>query len=151
MGCEDHVPRTLVIASGYFDPLHVGHAEYLEKAKALGDKLLVIVNSDVQARQKKGYTFMPEKERMKIVNALKPVDEVMLSIDENPSVCLSITAVYNRNKNNYGLFIFGKGGDRTKDNIPEAQVCYDYGINIVSYLGDKIQSSSDLVKRIASD
>ena len=81
MGCEDHEPRTLVIASGYFDPQHIGHLEYLEKAKELGDRLVVIVNNDLQARQKKGYSFMPQKERMRMVKALKPVDEVFLSID----------------------------------------------------------------------
>ena len=59
--------RTIVAASGYFDPLHIGHVEYLEKAKSLGDELIVILNTDKQAIMKKGFVFMPEKEREQIL------------------------------------------------------------------------------------
>ena len=70
---------TVVAVSGYFDPLHVGHLEYLEMAKQLGDKLIVIVNNDKQALLKKGKSFMNENDRAEIVSALKCVDEVFLS------------------------------------------------------------------------
>ena len=56
-----------VATSGYFDPLHVGHLECLELAKQLGDKLIVIVNSDLQAKLKKGKSFMNQEDRMKII------------------------------------------------------------------------------------
>ena len=62
-----------IAVSGYFDPLHVGHLECLELAKELGDKLIVIVNSDHQAKLKKGKPFMKEKDRLKIVSALKQI------------------------------------------------------------------------------
>ncbi len=65
-----------VAVSGYFDPLHVGHLEYLKMAKSLGDKLIVIVNSDLQASLKKGKSFMSEKDRIEIIGALRCVDEV---------------------------------------------------------------------------
>jgi len=127
-----------VVCSGYFDPLHVGHIECLELAKELGDKLVVIVNNDRQTILKKGYEFMPVKERLKVVESLGIVDEVFESIDEDCSVCKSLAAV----KPN----IFAKGGDRNVGNIPENAVCEEFGIKIIDGLGAKIQSSSDLVK-----
>ena len=70
-----------VAVSGYFDPLHVGHIELFENAKALGDKLIVLVNTDEQAKKKKGYVFMTCDDRMRIVSALSFVDEVVKVID----------------------------------------------------------------------
>ena len=126
----------VVATSGYFDPLHVGHLECLEMAKKLGDKLIVIVNSDLQAKLKKGKPFMKEQDRMKIVAALKCVDEVFLSIDKDKSQCASLKHL----KPN----IFAKGGDRTSDEIPEAKICKEFNIEIIDGLGAKIRSSSDL-------
>ena len=65
-----NIELTVVATSGYFDPLHVGHIEYLEEAKKLGDKLVVIVNNDEQARLKKGKPFMAQGDRLKIVKSL---------------------------------------------------------------------------------
>ncbi len=132
-----------VIISGYFDPLHVGHLELIQKAKVLGDKLIVIVNNDNQTELKKGKVFMPEEERVKIVQAIKGLDEVFLSIDEDRSVCKSIEKVHEI----YGIDIFANGGDRLNNEIPEAKICKELGIEIVDGLGDKIQGSSDLIKK----
>lgn len=129
----------IVAASGFFDPLHVGHVEYLKKAKELGDKLVVIVNNDKQAILKKGYEFMPFKERVEIIKAVKYVDEVYPSIDEDPTVCKSLEAVRPN--------IFAKGGDRFAGEIPEAATCKKIGARIIDGLGNKIQSSSELVKK----
>ena len=126
----------IVVTSGYFDPLHVGHIECLELAKQLGDKLIVIVNSDLQAKLKKGKSFMDEKDRMKIVSSLKYVDEVFLSIDKDKTQCKSLRHLRPS--------IFAKGGDRTSNEIPELEVCKELGINIVDGLGEKIRSSSEL-------
>ena len=68
----------VVCASGYFDPLHVGHLEYLEMSRQLGDRLVVIVNNDSQAKLKKGKPFMGHDDRLKIIRALKCVDEVFV-------------------------------------------------------------------------
>jgi cytidyltransferase-like protein len=127
-----------VVASGYFDPLHVGHIEYLELAKALGDKLIVLINSDEAAIRKKGRAFMSQADRMKIVGALRCVDEVVPAQDEDGSVWRSLEEL----KPN----IFAKGGDRTVDNLPqeELNVCKKHGIKIVCGLGEKIASSSEL-------
>ena len=126
----------IVATSGYFDPLHVGHLECLELAKKLGDKLIVIVNSDLQATLKKGKSFMNEQDRLKIVSALKCVDEVFLSIDKDKSQCESLRHLKPT--------IFAKGGDRTSGEIPEAKVCKELNIKIIDGLGAKIRSSSKL-------
>jgi cytidyltransferase-like protein len=127
---------TTVAVSGYFDPIHVGHLEYLQLAKKLGDKLVVIINNNFQAKLKKGSTFMDEKDRMEIVAALRCVDEVFLSIDEDKSVCKSLE--------NIKPDIFANGGDRSLEEIPETAVMEKYNIKMVDGLGLKIRSSSDL-------
>ena len=128
--------EVVVAVSGYFDPIHVGHLEYLQLASKLGDRLIVIVNNNHQAKLKKGEFFMHEKDRIQIVAALRCVDEVFLSIDTDSSVCKSLEAV----KPN----IFANGGDRSLDEIPEIAVMKKYDIKLVDGLGDKIRSSSDL-------
>ena len=125
-----------VAVSGYFDPIHVGHLEYLKLAKELGDKLVVIVNNNHQCILKKGKPFMDEADRVEIVKALEIVDEVFLSIDQDKSVCASLEEV----KPN----IFANGGDRHTSEVPETTVCKTNNIKIVDGLGGKIRSSSDL-------
>ena len=104
----------IVATSGYFDPLHIGHLECLELSKQLGDKLIVIVNSDLQAKLKKGKSFMKQEDRMKIIAALKCVDEVFLSIDKDKTQCKSLSYLKPD--------IFAKGGDRISSEIPESKV-----------------------------
>lgn len=130
----------IVCASGYFDPLHVGHIEYLEKAKTLGDKLIVIVNNDKQAILKKGKSLMSQEERLLIVGSLKFVDGVFLSIDKDKTVCKSLEFI---NPN-----VFAKGGDRFEGEIPETKICKKLGIKIIDGLGKKIQSSSEIIKKM---
>lgn len=124
----------IIAVSGYFDPIHVGHLEYLKLAKQLGGKLVVILNSDLQCRLKKGRSFMDQTERAEILKAIKYVDEVFLAIDKDTSVCESLKALRPD--------IFAKGGDRFSYEVPEAKICSELGITIVDGLGKKIQSSS---------
>lgn len=132
----------IVINSGYFDPIHVGHLECMELSKKLGDKLVLILNNDKQCEMKKGQAFMPQEEKKKILEALELVDEVLIAIDEDKSVCESIKAI--AEKYNGHDIIFAKGGDRFVGEIPETILCKELGINVVDGLGEKIQSSSDL-------
>ena len=81
--------RTVAI-SGYFDPIHVGHLEYIIEAKKLGDKLIVIVNNNHQCVLKKGKPFMDENDRVTIVSSIKDVDEVFLSIDKDKKLIVTI-------------------------------------------------------------
>ena len=131
----------VVIVSGYFDPLHVGHLEYLQMASQLGDKLLVIINNDEQAILKKGESFMSEKDRMEIVFALECVDEVLISCDTDASVCKSIELAAQFKP--MADLIFAKGGDRNFGEVPEVDVCEKLGIEMVDNLGEKIRSSSE--------
>ena len=126
----------VVAISGYFDPIHVGHLEYINMAKKLGDKLVVIVNNNYQCELKKGKPFMDEKDRVTIVSNLKNVDEVFLSIDKDKTVCASLEKIKPD--------IFANGGDRKNYEIPESVICKKYGIKIIDGLGEKIRSSSDL-------
>ena len=126
----------IVIASGYFDPLHAGHVEYLVKAKQLGHELWVIVNNDEQAKLKKGYSALDEMSRFMIVSNLKPVDRVILSIDTDGSVCETLKEILKSVP--LGECLFAKGGDRFAVEIPEAKT----GITIVDGLGEKIDSST---------
>ena len=136
-----------IVTSGYFDPLHVGHLELIELSKGLGDKLIVVVNNDEQARLKKGKPFMPHEERMKIISALKWVDEVVLSIDKDRTVCETLKMLASEGK----CDVFAKGGDRTEGEIPESPICRECGIEIIDGLGAKIQSSSELIKNAEGD
>ena len=133
--------EVIVVASGYFNPLHKGHIIYLREAKKLGDKLIVIVNNDEQVDLKGSTKFMDENERMTIIGSLKFVDEVVLSIDRNKSVCRTLEKIKPD--------IFVKGGDRTIDNIPEKEICEKLGIKMVFNVGGKkINSSSEIFKNI---
>ena len=125
-----------IAVSGYFDPIHVGHVEYINNAKKLGDWLIVIVNNNKQCALKKGKHFMDEKDRVLIVKNIKAVDEVFLSIDDDKTVCKSLKEV--------NPDVFANGGDRKNYEIPESRVCKENNIDIIDGLGDKIRSSSDL-------
>jgi D-beta-D-heptose 7-phosphate kinase/D-beta-D-heptose 1-phosphate adenosyltransferase len=134
----------IVVTSGYFDPIHVGHLEMLKLSKSLGDELVTIVNNDEQARLKKGKSFMGEKDRLEILKCIKYVNTAFLSVDNDKTVCDSLKRVrrmYSKNR-----IIFANGGDRKEYEIPEAKVCKKLDIEIVDGLGDKIRSSSDIVK-----
>ena len=125
-----------VAISGYFDPIHVGHLEYIELSKRMGDYLVVIVNNNHQCKLKKGKHFMDERDRIKIVESIKGVDEVFLSIDSDKTVCKSLEKIKPD--------IITNGGDRDNQAIPESIVCKKYGIELLDGMGKKIRSSSDL-------
>lgn len=127
----------IVAASGYMNPCHKGHIEYLERAKQLGDKLIVIVNNDFQVKLKGSKEFMDEEERLLIIRSLRCVDMAILAVDRDPTVCETLKIVRPH--------IFAKGGDRYTYEIPESKICRELGISIVDGLGEKIQSSSWLL------
>jgi cytidyltransferase-like protein len=138
--------KTLVIASGYFNPLHIGHVEYLQRSKELGDSLIVIINNDLQVGLKGSKVFQNELERKAIIDALKPVDYTLVSIDENRSVKRSIEFIHKFIKAD--KYIFTNGGDQFGDTILEKELCNRLGIELVDGLGDKIQSSSHLKNKL---
>jgi cytidyltransferase-like protein len=135
-----------IIVSGYFNPLHKGHLELFEKAKAAGDKLWVIVNSDLQRALKGSKEFMDENERLTIVSAIKYVDKALISIDQDKTQCTTLAHLADKFVDDYDLY-FANGGDQNNESIPEVPVCKEKGIGLLEGLGDKIQSSSWLLKK----
>ncbi len=132
----------IVAVSGYFNPLHVGHLDMIKMAKKLGDKLVVIINNDVQVKLKGSVPFMKQADRIKIVKALRDVDEVFLSIDQDKTVCKSLAKIKPA--------IFANGGDRKNINdVPEFVICQKLHIDMVDGLGKKIRASSELIKKAA--
>ena len=135
-----------IIVSGYFNPLHKGHLELFEKAKAFGDQLWVIVNNDFQRELKGNKEFMDENERLLIVSAIGIVDKAFISIDKDKTQCATLAHLADSYNNEFDLF-FANGGDQNNESIPEVPVCKEKGIRLLEGLGDKIQSSSWLLKK----
>jgi D-beta-D-heptose 7-phosphate kinase/D-beta-D-heptose 1-phosphate adenosyltransferase len=136
----------VIIVSGYFNPLHKGHLELFEKSKAAGDQLWVIVNSDLQRELKGSKEFMDEDERLIIVSAIKYIDKALISIDNDKTQCATLAHLADNYNNDFDLF-FANGGDQDNDSIPEVKLCSEKGIGLLEGLGDKIQSSSWLLKK----
>ncbi|MEK9180437.1 MAG: adenylyltransferase/cytidyltransferase family protein [Patescibacteria group bacterium] len=136
--------KTVVAVSGGFDPPHVGHVRMFEAAKKLGDELVVILNNDNWLRRKKRLVFMPENERKKMIESLKPVDRVILTKHipntDDMSVCEALKELRPD--------VFANGGDRTAGTIPENAVCAAIGCEAVFGVGKggKVQSSSWLLE-----
>lgn len=139
--------QTVVAVSGGFDPVHVGHVRLFREAKALGNKLIVILNNDNWLMKKKGFFFMPEVERQEVIEALGMVDQVILSDHlkdpQDMSVCRTLEKIRPD--------IFANGGDRKEDNVPEVEVCKQIGCRMVFNVGrgGKVQSSSWLIEKAA--
>lgn len=135
----------VVAVSGGFDPIHPGHIRMLAEAKKLGDKLIVILNNDNWLLQKKGVVFMNEAERKEVIEALRPVDEVILTAHEKGSTDMSVCRELEILKPD----IFANGGDRNLGNIPEAEICKQIGCKMIFNVGHggKVESSSWLLKR----
>ena len=135
-----------VIVSGYFNPLHKGHLELFKKAKAKGDELWVIVNSDLQRKLKGSKAFMEEDERLVIVSAIYNVDRALISSDKDKTQCATLKELAEKHSGDYELY-FANGGDQNNHSIPEASVCKEKGIILIEGLGNKIPSSSWLLKK----
>ena len=133
----------LVCISGGFDPIHIGHIRYIQKAAQLGTKLWAILNTDDFLLRKKGYVFMSQSERKEVLWNIKGIDNVVLCIDKDNTVCKTLEMI----KPN----IFAKGGDRTNNNIPEASICEKIGIKMYFGIGgyNKPQSSSWLINNLS--
>ncbi|HEX5430235.1 MAG TPA: adenylyltransferase/cytidyltransferase family protein [Patescibacteria group bacterium] len=137
--------ETVVVVSGGFDPVHSGHVRLFKEAKELGDKLIVILNNDNWLMKKKNFVFMPENERKEIIESIRYVDEVFLSMHK-PDVSdmsVSVELAYLRPD------VFANGGDRDANNVPESEVCKRIGCKMVFNVGagGKIQSSSWLIEK----
>ncbi len=140
--------KTLVIVSGYFNPVHKGHIEYLTRSKALGDFLYVIVNNDYQRELKGSKPFMVADERKLIIESFKFVDKAMVAVDTEKTVNESIKFIVNEIGSQFNKIIFANGGDQNRNTVGETQLCKELGIELADGLGDKIQSSSWLLNKL---
>jgi D-beta-D-heptose 7-phosphate kinase/D-beta-D-heptose 1-phosphate adenosyltransferase len=129
-----------VFTNGHFDLLHVGHLDYLEKARALGDALLVGVNGDASSARLKGIgrPIVPAVERARLLSALKPVTAVV--VFEADTAIAVIEALRPD--------IYVKGGDYAHKPLPERMMVEAYGgrVELIDYLPD--HSTSELIDRI---
>ena len=145
-------PARAAIVSGYFNPLHIGHLQMMEAARELGDgHLVVIVNSDEQQRMKKGKVIFTEDVRLRIVKALRVVDDAFVAVDTDGSVTDSLRKV--RAAYPDSDLVFCNGGDRRDpDAMPssESAVCAELGIEMAFGVGgeDKADSSSRILHEL---
>jgi cytidyltransferase-like protein len=153
MAVQKKKQKKIVVVSGGFDPVHIGHVRMFNEAKKLGDELVVILNNDNWLRDKKGEPFMNEKERAEIIRAFKAVDRVVLTSHKAREYFTDRSVVKTLRKIN--PYIFANGGDRVAGNIPEYNLCNELGI-VMKYnvgRGGKVQSSSwllDTAKKVTS-
>ena len=134
--------KKIVAVSGGFDPIHVGHVRMIIEASKYGN-VVIIINSDNWLKQKKGYVFMPWKERAEILESIKGVISVVEASDYDGTVCESLVDL----RDFMGLDYFANGGDRKSNNTPEMNICQQYGIEMLWNIGGgKVQSSSWLVE-----
>lgn len=133
-----------VIVSGYFNPLHGGHLDMIEAAHSLGDYVIVVVNNDQQQMLKKGKIILDEMHRMRLVAALRAVDEVALSVDEDPTIRKTLREISVKYADD--ILVFANGGDRDGERaVPETEVCEELGIKMFFGVG-----SDKVVKRDSS-
>jgi|TARA_R110000824_G_scaffold37982_1_gene116410 cytidyltransferase-like protein len=139
---------TVIVLSGYFNPIHPGHISMILEAKEYAEKLIVIVNSDEQVKRKGSLPFLDEWARCEIVRNIKGVDETLLAIDDDGTVVKSLERI-KLDHRDHKIF-FGNGGDRSPHSsaIPEVKFCEANGIVLIYGVGDeKRYSSSCLIKK----
>jgi cytidyltransferase-like protein len=138
-------PTRASVVSGYFNPLHPGHLDLFEAARALTGYLVVIVNNDAQQELKKGKVIQSEADRLRIVRSLRVVDDALLAVEEGPGMDGSfdlVRAAYPETE-----LEFCNGGDRTDlDTLPaeEVEAARRNDIRLVYGIGgfEKVDSST---------
>lgn len=139
--------NTLVILSGGFDPVHLGHVAMMREAAVFGD-IIICLNSDEWLTRKKGKPFMTWEDRAAVMGNMKNVIDVVRFDDDNGTAINGIIDAYEKYKSFYDIISFGNGGDRKNNTTPtdEQLICDKLGISLLWNLGgDKIQSSSRIL------
>ena len=142
----------IIIVSGYFNPLHGGHLDVIEASRAMGDKLIVIVNNDVQQLQKKGKIILDEANRLRLVRSLRDVDEAVLSIDSDRTIRETLLSVAKAHPSD--SLTFANGGDRSSpESVPEYDICKEHGIAMKFGVGgdNKYDSSTRINKSTGAE
>jgi D-beta-D-heptose 7-phosphate kinase/D-beta-D-heptose 1-phosphate adenosyltransferase len=136
------------IVSGFFNPIHKGHLDYINTSKVFCDYLVCVVNNDIQVKVKGSKLFMDEEHRMIILQNIKAVDEVMLAVDfeyRSAETLLNIREKYKQNK-----LTFYNSGDVTLDSWDpvELAICEEHNININLINLAKTCSSTELKDKL---
>ena len=141
-----------IIVSGFFNPLHGGHLDMIEAGAHMGDYLIVIVNNDAQQVLKKGKVILTAKNRARLIGALRDVDEVLIAVDDDPTVIKSLEVVAQKYPDDE--LVFANGGDRDSEKaIPEGDVCRQYDIEMIFGVGgtEKADSSTRINQAMGHD
>ena len=142
---QNNFKRKIGIVSGYFNPLHRGHLEYINKARSEVDKLIAIVNNDLQVKLKQSKFFLDQDHRKLIIENLKAVNYALISIDIGPTVSRTIEYI---SKNIHGDLIYVNSGDSKTPNPVELHTCEKYSINYKFIPLPKLTSSSKILKKL---
>ena len=139
--------KNVIIVSGGFDPVHIGHMRMFREASNLGANVILGLNSDSWLMRKKGKPFMKWEERAEILESCKFVTQVLPMEDWDDTASDIIKQVAKLYQDQDMNIYFANGGDRGKGNVPEVDTCKDLGVVMLWGIGGgKIQSSSDLTK-----
>lgn len=131
----------VVIVSGFFNPLHGGHLDMMEAAAKIGDRLIVVVNNDRQQILKKDKIILQEMNRARLIRALEVVDEVVIAIDDDPTVIKTLDFIASQYPSD--KLVFANGGDRDSAKVvPEADVCRENDIEMIFGVGGDNKSDS---------
>lgn len=131
----------IAIISGFFNPLHGGHLDMIEAARKLGDKLVVFVDNDKQQIIKKGKIILPEENRVRLMRALRDVDEAYISLGDEPGQVETLKMLMAKYPD--AEFVFANGGDRKGEgDIIEAEFCRLHGIKMEFGVGGDNKADS---------
>ena len=140
--------KKIIVLSGGFDPVHIGHIRMFKAAKETQSEVIVGINSDEWLSRKKGQPFMKESERIEILESCKYIASVINFDDSDDTACNLISKVIDLYKHNTVQIFFSNGGDRNSETTTEIKYCKDNNIEMLWNLGGgKIQSSSSLIEQ----
>lgn len=142
-----NVTMKVVIVSGFFNPLHGGHLDMIEAAAKLGDRLIVVVNNDKQQLLKKDKIIIQEMNRARLMRALRVVDEVVIAIDDDPTVIKTLDFIASQYPSDQ--LVFANGGDRDSAKVvPETEICQQNNIEMIFGVGgDNKRDSSTRINQ----
>jgi len=134
----------VVLISGAFDPLHVGHIKLIQDAKLYAREIVIALNSDEWLAHEKGKSFMPFDERKLIMENVKDVQWVFGFDDADGTACNAIETMVKLYGNVNNKILFANGGNRNKTNVPEQDLCKKLGVELIWKIGGNTQIITEI-------